>query len=173
DVSGRCAVALIHVTAPNPLCTRRHPDLVSHAIVADRCTGGVRAMEEVVARKWRIVPARVADAIMDGVVPVVIVVGVLPVPTAVVRLKRIMGPANAGIGARNHDILARESQRPYLRRVGVSDSWVDCGWHLRLRYLHRSRLRQVVVDTRIAFYSRHVGTRGQPIDHLPCSPYQD
>ena len=41
DVSGRCTVAYIHVAAPNPLCARRHPDLVTHAIIADRCTSGV------------------------------------------------------------------------------------------------------------------------------------
>ena len=82
-------------------------------------------MEEIVARERRIVPARVADAVMDGVVPVVIVVGVHSVPAAIVRLKRVMRPANTGIGAGNNDVLPGESQRPYLRRVRVIDPWLD------------------------------------------------
>ena len=63
---------------------------------------------------------------MDGVVPVVIVVGRYSVPAAVMRFERVMRPANAGIGARHNDVLPRESQRPDLRRVGVIDSWFDC-----------------------------------------------
>jgi len=43
-------------------------------------------MEEIIARKRRIVTARVADAIMNGVVPVEIVIGVHAVPAAIVRL---------------------------------------------------------------------------------------
>ena len=41
DVTGRCAVASIHVAATNPFCARRHSNLVTHAIVTDHCTGGV------------------------------------------------------------------------------------------------------------------------------------
>ena len=73
----------------------------------------MRAMEEVVARKWRIVAAGVADAVMDGVVPVEIVIAVYSIPAAVVRLKRVMRPANTGIGAGNNNILPREPKRPY------------------------------------------------------------
>ena len=40
----------VHVAAGNPLCARRHPDLVGTAIVADRCASGVAAMEEIIAR---------------------------------------------------------------------------------------------------------------------------
>ena len=50
---------------------------------------------------------RIAAAGMDRVVPVVIVIGVLPVPATVVRLERVMRPANASIGAGNNDVLAR------------------------------------------------------------------
>ena len=48
----RCAVALVHVTASNPLCAGRHADLVGAAIVSDRCAGCVRAVEEIVTRLW-------------------------------------------------------------------------------------------------------------------------
>ena len=41
---GRCAVALVHVTATDPLCAGRHPDLVDPAVIADRGAGGVRAV---------------------------------------------------------------------------------------------------------------------------------
>src|SRR5207249_1983457 len=44
DVSGRCSIALVHVTATNPPCARRHPDLVAHAVIADCCPYGMRPM---------------------------------------------------------------------------------------------------------------------------------
>ena len=62
---------------------------------------------------------------MDGVVPVVIVIGVLAVPTAVMRLERVMRPANAGVRAGDNNVLAGESQRPYLRRMRVIDAGFD------------------------------------------------
>src|SRR5439155_16934821 len=40
-VCGWCAVALVHVTAPDPLRARGHTDLVTRAVIADRCAGGV------------------------------------------------------------------------------------------------------------------------------------
>jgi len=65
DVTGRCAITHVHVTATNPLCAGRHPDLVTHAIIADRSAEGVATVEEIVAREGRIVPAGVADAVVD------------------------------------------------------------------------------------------------------------
>ena len=103
----------------------RHADLIARAIIADRCPRGVRTMEEIIARERRIVTARIAAAIMNGIVPIVIVIGVLSVPAAIMRLKRVMRPANAGVGARNNDVLPGEAERPDLRRVGVVDSWFD------------------------------------------------
>ena len=60
DVSGRCAVALVHVTATNPFCAGGHPDLVAHAVIANRGAYGMSAMAEIIARERRIVAARVA-----------------------------------------------------------------------------------------------------------------
>ena len=74
-------------------------------------------------------PHGFADAVMNGVMPVVIVVGVVSVPAAVVRLKRVMRPANTGIGAPNHNSLPGETELPHLRRVRVINSWFN-----RLRY---------------------------------------
>ena len=65
DVPGRCAVTHVHVAASDPLGAGRHPDLVTSTIIADRCAGGVRAVKEIITREWRIVAARIADAVMD------------------------------------------------------------------------------------------------------------
>jgi hypothetical protein len=51
DVSGRCAVASIHVAATNPFCAGGHPDLVASAVIADRGACGMRAVKEIIARK--------------------------------------------------------------------------------------------------------------------------
>jgi hypothetical protein len=91
DVASWSAVALIHVTATNPLCSGRHPDLITHAVIPDRSTGGVAPMCVIIARLRRIVAAMVVHAVMDGVMPIVIVIDVLTVPTTVVRFKRIVG----------------------------------------------------------------------------------
>ena len=139
DVSGRCAVTLVHVTAANPLCARRHSDLVASAVVADRCACGVGAVEVIVARLWRIVAARIADAVMDGVMPIVIVIGGYAVPAAIVRFKRIVCPTLASIGARHHDILSVESERPHIRRMRVNDSRLNRRRSLRVR---RSAIRR-------------------------------
>ena len=119
DVSGGSAVARVHVAATDPLCAGGHPNLVTYAVVTDRCAGGVRAVEEIIARECRIVPARVADAIMNGVVPVVIVVGNYSIPATVVRFKRIMRPAHARVCAGNDNLLPGETQRPDLGGVRV------------------------------------------------------
>ena len=125
-------------------------------------------MEEVVAREWRIVPAGVADAVMNGVVPVEIVIGVYSVPAAVMRLKRVMRPANTRISAGNHNVLPRESERPHLRCVRVTDARLDRlrTLEIRRRFSDRARLRQSIVDTRIAFHSRHIWPSCQCLSDL-------
>ena len=76
----------VHVAATNPLCAGGHPDLVASAVIADRGACGMRAVKEIIARERRIVTARIATAVMNGVVPIVIVIGVHAVPAAIVRL---------------------------------------------------------------------------------------
>jgi hypothetical protein len=97
---------LVHVTATDPPRAGCHPNLIAHAIVAYRSPNSVSAVPVVVAGERRIVAARVADAVVYGVVPVVIVISVLSVPATVVRLQRVMGPALAGIGASYRNPLA-------------------------------------------------------------------
>jgi hypothetical protein len=114
-------------------------------------------MEEIIARLLRIVSAGIADAVVNGIMPVKVMVRVCSVPAAIVRLKRIMRPALAGIGAGHNSVLTGEPERPDIRRVRVTDSWFDCSWPLRLRKAFDSTWsRQIVMDKRIAFYSRHV-----------------
>ena len=115
----RCAVALVHVTATDPLRARRHSDLVTSAIVANHSANGMSAMPVVVARLRRIVTARVADAVVDRVMPVVIVIGVLSVPAAVMRLERIVRPALASVSSGYCNSLSPKAQCPHVRRVRV------------------------------------------------------
>jgi hypothetical protein len=98
DVAGWCAVALVHVAATDPLRSGRHPDLITSAIIASRSPYRMSPVTIVVARFWRIVAAGVPYAVVDGIMPVVIVIGVCSVPTTIVRLERVMRPANTGIG---------------------------------------------------------------------------
>ena len=107
-------------------------------------------MEEIVARKRRIVPARVAGAVVDGIVPVVIVIGVSSVPAAVVWFQGVMRPALAGIGAGNHNVLPGKPKCPHLGRVGVIDSRLDRRRSRRRCFLYRAWLRQIIVDNWIA-----------------------
>src|SRR5947207_12384946 len=102
--------------------------------------------------------AGIADAVMDGVVPVVIVISILAVPTAIMRLERIMRPANARVRARYNNILSGETQCPYLRRMRVIDARLDpCrSQEVRRRLIDSFRLRKIVMDKRIPFYSRHI-----------------
>jgi hypothetical protein len=82
-------------------------------------------MSVVIARKRRIVPARITDAVMNGIVPVIIVIGILAVPAAVMRLERVMCPALAGVRIGDDNSLSVEPERPYLRRVRVIDARFD------------------------------------------------
>ena len=75
EVSGRCAVALIHVTTSDPFRAGRHPNLIAHAVIANRSPDRMRAMTVVVARKRRIIAARISNAVVNGVMPVIIVIG--------------------------------------------------------------------------------------------------
>src|SRR5262245_52632713 len=119
DVSGRCAVAPIHVAAADPLRAWRHSDLVTHTIIADRRTYGMGPMPVVIARRVRVVTAGVASAVVNRIVPVVIVVSDCSVPAAIVTLKRVMRPANASVSGSDHDSHAGKSARPDLRRVRI------------------------------------------------------
>jgi hypothetical protein len=178
DVSSRCSVALVHVTATDPLCTRRHADLVDAAVIADRCGDGMRSMEEIVARLWRIISAWVSHTVVNRIVPVLIVIRIGPIPAAVMRLKRVMRPADAGVCAGNNDGFTLESERPHIRRVRVNNARLDRrrsrgNTGLQRRLLDRTWLRKVIVDERISLDSRHLRAGGQRVGQLAIAFHQN
>ena len=142
EVSGRCAVALIHVTTTDPFREGRHPNLIAHVVIADRSPDRMRAMTVVVARKRRIIAAGISNAVVNGVMPVVVVIGRDSIPAAVLRLQRVVCPTLTSICAANCNSLASEPQRPDIRRVRVGD--------VRFNRLRRLRQRRAVSDTRQA-----------------------
>ena len=82
-------------------------------------------MSLVVARERRIVSANITDTVMNGIVPVVIVISILSVPSTVMRLQSVMGPAHASVCAGDDNLLSCEPLRPYLRRMCVIDAWFN------------------------------------------------
>jgi hypothetical protein len=62
--------------ATDPLCAGRHPDLVSLSVIADHGAGGMRSVSIVITGSLRIEAARIGGAVVNGIVPVVIVIGV-------------------------------------------------------------------------------------------------
>ena len=92
DVSGRCADTHVHVAATDPLCAGRHSNLVRATVVADRCASGVAPWKKSSQGCGELGPQG-RHAGMNGVMPVVIVIGRYPIPAAVVRFKRVMRPA--------------------------------------------------------------------------------
>ena len=121
EVSGRCAVALIHVTTTDPFREGRHANLVTHAVIADCGADRMRAMTVIVARERRIIAARISNAVVDGVMPVIVVIGCDSIPAAVLRLQRVVCPTLTSICAANCNSLPSEPQRPDIRRVRVGD----------------------------------------------------
>ena len=122
---------MIHVAAPDPLCTGRHANLITLSVVAYRCPSGVTTMEKIIARKWRIVSARIEDAIVNCVVPVVIMTDVLSVPTAVMRFESVMCPTLPRVSARYRNSLTSKAQCLHICRMRVRDA----------RFYHRRYLR--------------------------------
>ena len=62
--------------ATDPLCAGRHSDLVTLSVIADHGTGGMRSVSIVITGSLRIEAARIGGAVVNGIVPVVIVIGI-------------------------------------------------------------------------------------------------
>ena len=90
--------------------------------------------------------------------PVVVVIGRDSIPAAILRLQRVVCPTLTSICAANCNSLASEPQRPDIRRVRVGDVRFNCLRFMRQRQAasKRGRLRQRILNVRIAFDSGHV-----------------
>jgi hypothetical protein len=62
---------------------------------------------------------------MNRIMPVVVVIGRESVPTAVMRLQRVVCPTLTSICAANRNSLASEPQRPHIRCMGIIDAWFN------------------------------------------------
>ena len=175
EVSGWRAITLIHVTTTDPFRCGRHANLVTHAVIANCRANRMRAMANVVARKRRIIAAWISNAVVDGVMPVVIVIGRDSIPAAVLRLQRVVCPTLTSIRAANGNSLASEPQRPDIRRVRVGDVRFDRLGLLRSRRAasKSSRLRQRILNVRIAFDSRHVLPASQCFGYFATAFHQN
>ncbi len=175
DVSGRRAITLIHITTADPLCAGGHPDLIAHAIVANRGPHRMRAMTVVITRERRIVSTGISGAVMDRVMPIVIVIGHDSVPATVVRLKRVVRPALAGISSGDGNSLTPKSEPPHIRSVRICNARFNGRRILRLRRGggNRIRLRQQIFNGWIAFYSCYIGMRRQRFGYLAATFDQD
>jgi len=176
DVPGWCARAIVfHVTATNPLRAWRHSNLVSAAVIAYRCARCVRAMAKTVARLGGIDATNAnVIAVVDGIVPVKIVIAGDPIPSAVMRLQGVMRPANAGIRAGNDDSFPSEPERPDIGRVRVSDTRLDRRWsagyaRLQWRFFYGAGLREIIVNVRVACHARDVRASSQCFGELPVA----
>ena len=137
NVSGRRAIPLVHVTATDPLSARCHPNLVTGSVVTSGGPDRVSAVPIIVARKRRIVAAGIAHAVVNGIVPIVIVIRGYSVPAAILRFERVMRPTLAGISASHGDPLPSKAQGPYIRCMRVSNARFDR--RRRPRFLPKSR----------------------------------
>jgi hypothetical protein len=135
------------------------------------------AMKEIVTRLWRVRAANAATG-MNAVMPVKIVIRVDSVPTAVMRLERIVRPANTCVRAGNDDSLSPEPKGPDIRRVRVSNARLDRRWRrgaagLQRRLLDRASLRKVVLNMRIACDAGHVRAGRQYFGELAIAFHQN
>ena len=133
----------------------------------------MRAMTKIVARKRRIIAAGISNAVVNGVMPVVVVIGHDSIPAAVLRLQRVVCPTLTSICAANGNSLASEPQRPDIRRVRVSDVRLNRLRRLRLRRSANDtiRLRQRISNVWIAFDSGDVlpAANASAISRLPLT----
>ena len=174
EISGWRAVALSHVTTSDPFRFWRHADLVTHAVIAHCRSDRMRAMANVVARKRRIIATGISNAVVNGVMPVVVVIGRDSIPAAVLGLQRVVCPTLASICAANCNSLASEPQRPDIRRMRVGDVRLDRLWFLQRRVANKhGRLRQRILNVRIALDSRHILPASQRVRYFAAPFHQN
>src|SRR5262245_918072 len=90
------AVSYMHVPSSTPLCAGSDSDLITGTIVANNSSSRMGAMTKVIAGRLCIRTTG-ATAGVDRVVPIEIVIGGYTIPTAILRLKRVVGPTLTSI----------------------------------------------------------------------------
>jgi hypothetical protein len=111
SIGGGGAIAYVHVAAANPLRAGSDPNLVARTIVAHGSPCRMGTMAKVVARRQR-VRATCSSTGVDGIVPVKVVVGGNAIPTPILGLERIVGPALARIQVTHNHPLAGKAHCP-------------------------------------------------------------
>ena len=136
----------------------------------------MRAMPVIVAGGRRIHAAATAvSSGVDGIVPVVVVVGRRAIPAAVLALQRGVIPLVAGVLPADHDPLAGEARGPHIRRVDFGDVPLDgvrLGRGLEAGSVSRLSDRLVHVYGRVGVDVRHVPAQRQRlyVRHVPAHP---
>src|SRR6266404_5333402 len=110
--------------------------------------------------------------------PVKVMVRICSVPTSVMRLERVMRPANTGICAGDHDCLTFEPERPDIRRMRVNDSRLDRrrrarSARLQRRLLDRAWLRKIIVNQGITLDARYLRSSSQSVGNLARAFHQN
>src|SRR5262245_4309441 len=95
---------------------------------------------------------------MNGVMPVVVVIGSTSIPAPVMWLQCIVCPTLTSICAADCDSLTSEPQRPDIWRMRVGDVRLDRLGVLRSQRAANQpgRLSHRILNARVAFDSRHV-----------------
>src|SRR5438552_10512443 len=110
--------------------------------------------------------------------PVKVMVRICSVPTSVMRLERVMRPANTGICAGDHDSLPFEPERPDVRRMRVNDSRLDRRRRarsagLQRRLLDRAWLRKIIVNQGITLDACYLRSSSQSVGNLASAFHQN
>src|ERR1051326_3583776 len=107
--------------------------------------------------------------------PVVVMIGCYAVPATIMRFEGVMRPALTRIGARHHNILPVEPERPDVRGMRVSDTRLDGCRSIRSgrRTIRWNRPRKRILNLRIPFYTRHVRPGSQCLGVLAAAIYQN
>ena len=126
-IRGRCSRTTIHVPAANPACAGSHTNLVAAAIISHHGAHGVCAVTIVITGGGGIGPTGITGvAIMNGIVPVVVMISRGAIPTAILVNLSGMIPLIAGVLSTNDHPLTGIAKIPNLRRFNQTDIPFNC-----------------------------------------------
>ena len=125
-ISGWRPPAALHVATTNPSGSGGDANLVAGTVITRHRAHGVSAMSVVIAGRSRVVAVgigagEVRISRVNGIMPVVIMIGVGAVPAPVVMDERGMIPLVAGILATDHDTLTGIAQCPHIGGVDLGN----------------------------------------------------